>query len=946
MLEVFTCSQGHQWEISADVPDPAQGPPVVCPVCGAPLSRNPSSVVSEVRHGTLSLGQMPPMVETVRSPVLSPPALPRDPATLPTIPGYEVLGVLGHGGMGVVYKARHINLNRLVALKTISAGVHAGPHLLARFHVEAEAVASLQHPNIVQIYEVSEHDRCPYLSLEFVDGGSLDAKFRGHPQPPRAAAELVETLARAMHCAHQRGVIHRDLKPANILVTAQGVPKITDFGLAKRLEETGQTQTGAILGTPSYMAPEQAAGNTKAIGPATDVYALGVILYELLAGRPPFCAHTTMETLHEVQSREPPPLARWRVKVPRDLEVICFKCLDKEPRKRYASAEALADDLHRFLTEQPITARPVSSWERATKWTKRRPVLAALLGVSALSVLSLLAVSLFYNARLQSALQEARTNFEAARRAADKMLTVVAEEHLADKPHMEEKQKELLEEALAIYQQFLQQKSNDPALQEDTALAYKRMGDILHTLGKDDSAKGAYDKAIVLLNRLAEEAPSYPKYRQHLANSYNWLGEALRATGQREQANQAYVQALHLQKELVVQFPKERAYQKELSRTIYNLGILYADSSPKDAETSYHQAIDILEKLVDQLPEARDFQHELARSYLDLGAVLDNTQRFPQSKAAYDKAIPLLENLVHNYPKQRDYKLELAVCCNNLGNSLRGTRHYAEAERAHRKAVRTLEELARDFPHVPQFRSELANTCNSLGLLLELTFRWPAARAAWLEALSTYDQLVAEYPDAPDYRAELGRVHGNLGWLYAHPLSYQGALLGWFATSRQQIGLGRLPSALGWLVFERAELGRARRHLEEGIKNLEFAYSRNPENVAYRDALQRQFRVLANTLGRLAQLAEPAQVATDYYLAAGYCARLVPLVEKDLHLPEPDRKMRAKKYAQAALANLQLAIRYGYKDFERLRKDPTFEPLRGQEEFAQLLKVQAAKTSP
>jgi serine/threonine-protein kinase len=353
-------------------------------VCGAPLAGNLSSAVTGETQDTLSMGQMPPMVETVQSPALSAPALPREELTpeLPAVPGYEILGVLGRGGMGVVYKARQINLNRLVALKMISAGAHAGPQLLARFHVEAEAVASLQHPNIVQIYEVSEHDRCPYFSLEFMDGGSLEEKYGGQPQPPRMAAELVETLARAMHCAHQRGVIHRDLKPANILLTAQSVAKITDFGLAKRLDDTCHTQTGAILGTPSYMAPEQVAGDTKGIGPASDVYALGAILYKLLTGRPPFCAKTTLETLQQVQSQDPLPLARWRVKVPGDLEIICLKCLEKEPRKRYASAEALADDLRHFVTGEPIRARPVSSWERAAKWVKRRPALAALVGVS------------------------------------------------------------------------------------------------------------------------------------------------------------------------------------------------------------------------------------------------------------------------------------------------------------------------------------------------------------------------------------------------------------------------------------------------------------------------------------------------------------------------------------------------------------------------------------
>src|SRR5665213_3615278 len=250
---------------------------------------------------------------------------------------YELLDELGRGGMGVVYKARQSKLNRLVALKMILAGEYAGEKELARFRTEAEAVARLQHPNIVQIFEVGEHDGHPYFSLEFVDGGSLAQKLDGTPLPPQQAARLVETLARAMHAAHQAGVVHRDLKPANVLLTADGTPKITDFGLAKKLDaDAGQTQSGAIMGTPSYMAPEQAGGKSNEIGPAADTYAMGAILYECLTGRPPFKASTPLDTVLQVVSDEPAPPRKLQSKTPRDLETICLKCLQKAPSKRYA----------------------------------------------------------------------------------------------------------------------------------------------------------------------------------------------------------------------------------------------------------------------------------------------------------------------------------------------------------------------------------------------------------------------------------------------------------------------------------------------------------------------------------------------------------------------------------------------------------------------------------
>jgi serine/threonine protein kinase/ABC-type amino acid transport substrate-binding protein len=314
------------------------------------------------------------------------------PAPLPLLPGYEILGMLGRGGMGVVYKARQVKLKRLVALKMILAGAHASAEELVRFRTEAEAAARLQHPNIVQVYEVGEHEGLPFFSLEFVKGGSLQARLAGMPQPPDNAARLTETLARAMHFAHQQGIVHRDLKPANVLLSADGVPKVTDFGLAKQLDAgAGQTQTGQVMGTPSYMAPEQAEGCVREIGPRTDVYSLGAILYEMLTGRPPFRATTRNDTLMQVRQREPERPRSLTPAVPRDLETICLKALAKVPAQRYPSARDLADDLARFLDRRPIRARPVGPLGTCWRWCRRNPTLA---GLSATATALLVAVLL------------------------------------------------------------------------------------------------------------------------------------------------------------------------------------------------------------------------------------------------------------------------------------------------------------------------------------------------------------------------------------------------------------------------------------------------------------------------------------------------------------------------------------------------------------------------
>ncbi len=307
-----------------------------------------------------------------------------------TVPGYTILGKLGQGGMGVVYQARQQAPNRLVALKMIGTGALASPPTLRRFRTEAEAAARLQHPNIVQIYEVGEHEGRPFFSMEFVDGCNLRQKVAEKSSLLEGAAPLMETLARAIHIAHQHGVIHRDLKSANVLLTKDNVPKITDFGLAKLLDsDSGQTQTGQIMGTPEYMAPEQAEGKTTEIGPLADVYGLGAILYELLTGRPPFQAATPVDTLFLVKWEEPQPPRKLNRKVPRDLETICLKCLEKEPGKRYASALDLAEDLRRFLNNEPIRARPVGPIERTARWCRRNPLAATLVLTAGAAVVGL-----------------------------------------------------------------------------------------------------------------------------------------------------------------------------------------------------------------------------------------------------------------------------------------------------------------------------------------------------------------------------------------------------------------------------------------------------------------------------------------------------------------------------------------------------------------------------
>ena len=506
----------------------------------------------------------------------------------PNVAGYQILGELGRGGMGVVYKARQRGLRRLVALKMVLSGAHAGPSQLARFQTEAEAVARLQHPNIVQIYDVGEQNGLPFFSLEFVDGSPLDKQIGGKPQPPRQAAQLVEALARAMHFAHDHGIIHRDLKPANILMTLDGVPKITDFGLAKQLEEAAgsQTQSGTIMGTPSYMSPEQARGEVRGVGPLADQYSLGAILYELLVGRPPFVGATTMETVLQVTKNEPIPPKRLQLDVPSDLETICLRCLQKEPSKRYANCFELAEDLHRFLAAEPILARPIGRTERLWRWCKRNPKPAA----SAATILILLvsgcvgstwaaltiasernqkeserALAIESSERAEK--NEAIAN-EQAKLAIDTLGLLVnkVQVQLKDTPGVQDLRKDLLETALDGLDRVAKKAGTESKMQGMMADAYLKMGIVLNEFGKSKEAGNYFERCYDLTTAELRKHPDDDLLKERLALSFTFLGELkLKAPRDVQKTFEYYDEAFQLREDIA---KRPEAERRELNKKL------------------------------------------------------------------------------------------------------------------------------------------------------------------------------------------------------------------------------------------------------------------------------------------------------------------------------------------------------------------------------------------
>jgi tetratricopeptide (TPR) repeat protein len=505
-----------------DAPTIAPGPPPM-----GPIPRDAPSSVHE--QATVLPGDTP------GSPHDQPPAavVGQDQSVTPGVSepnriryfgDYEIVRELARGGMGVVFQARQVSLNRTVALKMILAGQLATDTDVKRFYAEAEAAANLDHPGIVPIYEVGQHERQHYFSMGFVEGQSLSQRLADGPLPPRQAAALIVKVAEAIEYAHQRGVIHRDLKPANILLDQDGNPRVTDFGLAKKLEvDSGLTGSGQIMGTPSYMPPEQAGGKRGDVGPASDVYALGATLSAVVPGRPRSPAPTAMDTLIQVISDEPVPPRRLNASIPRDLETICLKCLEKEPGKRYASAASLEEDLRRFLAGEPITARPVGPAERSWRWSKRNPWLAGALGSAAMLLVAVMGVQARANSQLRranAATQEALAQSEAVR-------TFLVEAFRSPDPSQDGrdiKVADVLEKAAQ-------------KLDKEFTGSQATKGSLLNTLGLTYLGLGLYDGSVSLLTKavavrqvaLGPDHPSTLTSRSNLALAYCSAGRTTEA---------------------------------------------------------------------------------------------------------------------------------------------------------------------------------------------------------------------------------------------------------------------------------------------------------------------------------------------------------------------------------------------------------------------------------
>jgi serine/threonine protein kinase/Tfp pilus assembly protein PilF len=883
---------------------------------------------------------------------------------------FKLLREIGRGGMGVVYEATQVSLGRRVALKVLPFAAVLDQKQIERFKNEARAAAQLLHPNIVPVFSVGCERGVHYYAMQYVEGQSLDvaiqelrhmvapkgssasspddggvstvaaarnsisdtcksaALFHSFqtPEYPKSVAELGVQVAEALHCAHEYGVIHRDVKPSNLLLDGQGKVWVTDFGLARFQTDARVTMTGDVVGTLRYMSPEQAAGRAAAIDERTDVYSLGIALYELLTLRDAFEGSDRQELLRRIDTEEPLPPRRINPAIPIDLETIILKAISKSRETRYATAKEFADDLRRFLEGKPTLARRPTLPERLAKWGRRHKAIVRSTAVLAMVALIGFAVSTFLVTRALKQSEENRRQavqfFDRATDAVDRF-GIRYPRKLARIPGAEAIRNQMLHDALAHYNLFIEEAGENPDFRRAFGLAHTDVGTIREQLGDHEGALAAYRKAEEILEDLTQEQPGADRNWGDLATCYNNIGLLLNHTGKTAEAQDAYRKAIEIQERLVDECPDSERYPDELALSYSNFGLLADQTNQISlAHEAYLAAIRIGEGLVEKHPGRVGHLHNLAVSYSNLSRLCAKTDMTEAARHCR-RAVAIQEKLVRSNPQAAKYQNDLALSYNNLGALLSHDRQFEQARASYLRAIGIQEDLVRKSPSRVEFSLDLALSHNNLGKLYLETNDRSTARKSFESARSLLEELVANCPDDVNFRSSLGGALNNLG----------------MALEKS----GRLEEALQ--VYQ------------EGIEHQRCALDDAQDIGRFREFLSKQYGNYGQALRAAGRVDEAVEVALArkrlwpedperlFAVAAelALAARQMETAKSDRN---PNRELARRQFADAAVATLQEAVDAGFDSFDLLRSNADFDAIRRLPKFRQLAARRTGSNGP
>jgi tetratricopeptide (TPR) repeat protein len=886
-----------------------------------------------------------------------------------TLGDYELLDEIAHGGMGVVYRSRQKSLQRIVALKVLQAGPLATTEQAQRFQAEAEAIASLDHPNIVPIYEVGVHEGLPYFSMKLFEGGSLAKVIRDSRSAihEKEAARMLATVADAVQYAHERGILHRDLKPANILLDAQGQPHVSDFGLAKRTEAARTTReltlSGVIVGTPSYMAPEQAARAHGVLTTAADVYGLGAILYELLTGRPPSKGVDLFDTLRRLREEEPQPPRSFNPRVDRDLETICLKCLQKEPGRRYAGARELASDLRRYLAGEPIEARPVGRLERLWRWCRRRPFAA---GVAAAFVLVIAAAFFLVDqARRRanhSADEKEMANLDLAasrdkgRRAIDDLCLKLSGDGWSEDPATQEKRKQLLEAALRYYRDFLDDPQAEAPARGELVRTYFRIGDVANALGKPDEAMEAFERGRAAAEMVLQIRPDDTAVHTDLARIHNRIGVLHEKSGRSDAALASCTRAYELLAALRRGAPEDVAIFGELAVSCNNLGRQHYHRSQFDAARArYRECIDLNRDLIHRSSDLQ-YSYALAVTLDNYALLLSGQGQREEAWRCFDEANQLLRRIVAAEPHVPRYRQQLGRNLHNRGNKQRGEKRFADAVTSLKEGCDVLTRLVEMQPRIRWYQEDLARSLHLLGhayadLGASDKEQLVPAIEAYRLAGETYRQLAKTDPRSADpvYQRACCLFDGAVllakrkqtdemlrAYREARDLDRRLVQAGPDHLDYRK-ALGMTLNNLGHELWLQKQTDEALAALREALEHNRFALERTRNRSFHRRVLNTTYLFLGEVYRGTGRHDEWAALLRERRALWPDNAGELAVIACDLARAQADDE---------AVRTLEQAAGQGFRDAARLEHEPALTGLRQRPDFRKLLQEMKEKARP